>query len=165
MEVLPPAPDAANAWLAHHVALLIDSHRRLTGRELAVSGTTPAERAHALYCASFVVLSHDGATDPAFTYANLAAQRLFAMPWERIVGMPSRYSAEAPARDERQRLLDRVSRFGYIDDYQGVRVAGTGERFLIRKATVWNLADGAGAAVGQAATFAEWSPLPPQGDR
>ncbi|MDK9726348.1 MAG: MEKHLA domain-containing protein [Sterolibacteriaceae bacterium MAG5] len=160
MDFPAPEPSPANGWWEHHAALLIDSHRRLTGRELAVVGVTSEEKARHLYQAPFVVLSHDGGTDPVFTYANLTAQRLFALPWERIVGMPSRYSAEAPARKERQRLLAQVARFGYIDDYQGVRIASTGERFLIRRATVWNLLDADGKPVGQAASFAEWTPLP-----
>lgn len=160
MDSPAPEPSPANRWLEHHAALLIDSHRRLTGRELPISGTTPEERARDLYEAPYVVLSHDGGEDPRFTYANATAQRLFVLPWAKIVGMPSRYSAEAPARDERQRLLDRVARFGYIDDYQGVRIASTGERFLIRRATVWNLVDADGKLVGQAAGFAEWTPLP-----
>lgn len=165
MDFPAPDPSPANGWLERQATLLIDSHRRLTGRGLAVAGATPEERAHLLYHAPFVVLSHDGAADPVFTYANLTAQRLFVLPWRRIVGMPSRYSAEAPARDERQRLLERVARQGYIDDYQGVRIASTGERFLIRRATVWNLTDADGRPVGQAASFAEWTPLPAGDDR
>lgn len=155
----PSAPDAANAYRAEHVALLLRSHRHFTGRDLLPPQPSPAAAAQALYHASFVVLSHDGDADPRFTYANLAAQRLFAMPWADIVGMPSRYSAEAPARDERQRLLERVVRDGYIDDYQGVRIARGGARFLIRAATVWNLVDEAGMLVGQAAAFADWTLL------
>lgn len=160
MDSPAPEPSPANGWRERHATLLIDSHRRLAGRELAVAGAIPEEKARHLYHAPFVVLSHDGTADPVFTYANLTAQRLFVLPWSRIVGMPSRFSAEVPARDERQRLLERVARFGYIDDYQGVRIASTGERFLIRRATVWNLVDADGGPVGQAACFAEWTPLP-----
>lgn len=154
-----PAPDDTNDFHGKHAALLIESFRRVVGRDLLPSAPTKKAMAHALYHAPFVVLSHDTNADPAFTYANLAAQRLFVMPWEEIVGMPSRYSAEVPARDERQRLLDRVAQHGYIDDYQGVRIASSGERFLIRKATVWNLTDGAGRKLGQAATFSAWEAL------
>jgi len=157
----PCEPDATNDYLGEQAALLIGSYRRLTGHDLLAATASFKDMARALYRAPFVVLSHDTNEDPLFTYANLAAQKLFAMPWEQIVGMPSRYSAEAPARDERQRLLDRVAEYGYIDDYQGVRVAQTGDRFLIRKATVWNLIDATGNKVGQAATFSAWQPLPP----
>ncbi len=49
-----------------------------------------------------------------------------------------------------------VTRYGFIDDYAGVRIARTGRRFRIRQATVWNLFDEHGQRCGQAATFARW---------
>jgi PAS domain-containing protein len=121
-------------------------------------GESPATAARRLYDAPFVVLAHDTAPDPRFTYANRAAQRLFEMPWSELVGLPSRLSAEAPAREERQRLLERVAATGYIDDYSGVRLAKSGRRFRILRATVWNLHDPDGRPLGQAATFADWEP-------
>lgn len=154
-----PEPAPENAWLAAHADMLLASYRRWLGKDL-LEAADAAPLAARLYHAPFVVLSHDNAADPRFTYANLAAQRLFEMPWAEIVGLPSRYSAEAPAREERERLLRRVAEFGYIDDYQGVRVAKSGRRFLIEQATVWNLFDGQGGKVGQAATFATWRVLP-----
>lgn len=153
-------PAADNAFQRAHASLLIESFRRLTGRDLLPADAADvAESARRLYHAPFVVLSHDTAPDPVFTYANLAAQRLFEMPWDRIVGMASRYSAEPLAREERQRLLACVASHGYIDDYSGVRVSSTGKRFLVRDATVWNLVDAAGKLLGQAATFADWTAL------
>jgi len=146
--------------LAHHTRLLVASYRRLTDRDLIAPGLTASEAAEAVYTAPFVVLSHDDGADPRFTYANLAAQRLFEMDWGEIVGLPSRLSAEPMERSERQRLLDAVSQQGYIDDYSGIRIAKSGQRFRIRQATVWNLIDEAGAVVGQAATFADWQVLP-----
>lgn len=154
-----PAPDESNDYLAGHARLLLQSYRRLTGRDLLPPGLATAEAARRLYQASFVVLAHDTAADPRFTYANLTAQQLFAMPWRQIVGMPSRYSAEPLLREERQRLLERVARTGYIDDYQGVRIAASGQRFLVRQATVWNLSDESGRPQGQAASFATWEAL------
>jgi len=157
MLLAEPKPD--NGFQAAHARLLLDNYRRLTGFLLVPDDSPPETQARALYEAPFVVLSHDTAADPVFSYANLTAQRLFAMPWNEIVGLPSRYSAEAPARDERQRLLELVARQGYIDDYRGVRIAKTSQRFLIEQATVWNLTDEAGAPAGQAASFARWLPL------
>lgn len=156
---LIPEPGPDNAWLAAHAARLLDSYRHWLGKDLIDAGSDPAEAAERLYRAPFVVLSHDTAADPCFTYANLAAQALFEMPWAEIVGLPSRYSAEALVREERERLLRRVAEFGFIDDYRGVRVAKSGRRFQIERATVWNLVDAHGARVGQAATFAAWRPL------
>lgn len=59
-------------------------------------------------------------------------------------------------RDERRRLLDSVTRNGYIDDYAGIRVARSGRQFRVEAATVWNLADDAGHNAGQAAMFSRW---------
>ncbi len=154
-----PAPD--NAWLATHAALLLCSYRHWTGRDLIDSRLTGTEAARALYHAPFVVLSHDTAPDPRFNYANLAAQRLFELPWSRIVGMPSRLSAEPLEQEARARLLDAVTRQGYTDDYSGVRITASGRRFLIRQATVWNLVDADGRLLGQAASFARWEFLSP----
>jgi hypothetical protein len=143
-----------------HAALLLASHHALTGRPLLpiLPAETQDQAAWRLYAAPFVVLAHDTSVDPLFTYANLAAQRLFEMHWDEIVGLPSRLSAEAPARAERERLLERVAAQGFIDDYTGVRIAKSGRRFRIQRATVWNLVDPSGRRVGQAATFADWVP-------
>lgn len=149
-------PQKSNGYLDALARRLVESHRRLTGRDLLAAVEAVGR---ALYHAPFVVLAHDAGDDPRFTYANLAAQALFELPWPEIVGMPSRYSAEPVAREERQRLLERVGRDGYIDDYNGVRVAKSGRRFMIRRATVWNLRDADGNQTGQAATFSEWQML------
>ncbi len=154
-------PGPENDYLAGHAALLLHSHRHWTGRDLVDPGLAPAQAARALYHAPFAVLSHDAAAEPRFTYANLAAQRLFEMPWSEIVGLPSRRSAEPVAQAERERLLARVAQQGYIDDYSGVRIAGSGRRFRIRRATVWNLLDAAGRPCGQAACFGDWEALQP----
>ncbi len=154
-----PEPTSDNDWLAGHAMLLRTSYLRWTGKDLLAPGANAGQVAHALYHAPFVVLSHDTAADPCFTYANLTGQRLFEMPWSEIVGLPSRFSAEAPVREERERLLAQVATHGYIDDYQGVRVARSGRRFLIRSATVWNLVDAGGDKVGQAAAFSDWQTL------
>jgi hypothetical protein len=151
-------PSVANHYLPDHASLLLSSYRQLIGRPLLPAHPSPAAMAEALYNAPFVVLSHDTASDPVFTYANRTAQALFEMPWIEIVGMPSRFSAEPLLREDRQRLLDQVARNGYIDDYRGVRVARSGRRFQVHRATVWNLLGPDGLA-GQAATFADWTPI------
>jgi len=83
--------------------------------------------------------------------------QLFEMSWDELIRTPSRFTAEAPVRDERERLLAQVSRQGYIDDYVGVRISGNGRRFRIEKATVWNLTGKDGQVAGQAATFDRWT--------
>ncbi|TCS69015.1 MEKHLA domain-containing protein [Sulfuritortus calidifontis] len=152
-------PCAANGWQAEHAGLLLRCHRHWTGRDLIDPGLPPQEAARALYHAPFVVLAHDTAADPRFSYANLSAQRLFEMPWAEIVGLPSRYSAEPMLRAERERLLERVRDHGFIDDYSGIRIARSGLRFSIGAATVWNLFDEQGNPAGQAASFGDWQYL------
>jgi len=150
-----PSPD--NAFQFRHAELLIDSFRTLLKRDLLAPTATDIGRV--LYEAPMVVLAHDTANDPLFFYGNLAAQRQFEMEWQELVRLPSRFSAEPVAREERQRLLDLVTRQGFIEDYAGVRIAKSGKRFLIEQATVWNLLGPRSQVVGQAAAFNRWTPL------
>jgi PAS domain S-box-containing protein len=129
--------------------LLTGSYLRLVGRRLATG-----EGATWLYMrASFCLLAHDGAEDPRFIYANKAAQACFGYEWDEFIGLPSRLSAEAPELAERERLLEAVRREGFIEDYRGVRVTKSGQRFLVEQAVVWELIDEAGKRHGQAALF------------
>lgn len=148
-----PAP--GNAFHAAQAALLLDSYRALMQRDL-LHPASPGEIGRTLYEAPMVVLAHDTAADPVFFYGNLAAQQLFEMDWEELVRLPSRFSAEPVAQEERQRLLDLVARQGYIDNYAGIRIAKSGKRFRIEQATVWNLLGPSGQVVGQAAAFDRW---------
>ncbi|MEH3119196.1 MAG: MEKHLA domain-containing protein [Methylorubrum populi] len=135
-------------------ALLTGSFLHLVGRPLVPEpGLGPGW----LYAgAPFAVLAHDTSPDPLFVYANRAAQSAFGYTWDAFVGMPSRLSAEAPERAERQRLLDAVARDGFVSGYAGIRVARDGRRFPVTDGVVWQLVDEAGGVHGQAATF----PLP-----
>ena len=143
--------------LADHVELLRDSLLRLTGRDLLDYPGASTDPETAAFEAPFALLSHDTQDDPIFTYGNRTALQLFELDWTAFTALPSRLSAEPLARDERQRLLDRVTRYGYIDDYSGVRVSATGRRFSITGATVWNLTSSDGAYAGQAAMFSKWT--------
>lgn len=149
-------PDLSNHFQVDHAERLRLTFHALTGRHLLDPSLSPLAAAKALFRAPFVVLSHDAAPDPILTYGNQAALDLFALSWEELTRMPSRLTAEAPDRAERARLLDQVRTRGFIDDYAGVRVASTGQRFRIQGATVWNLTDSKGQRVGQAATFRHW---------
>ncbi|MCG2576565.1 MEKHLA domain-containing protein [Dechloromonas sp. XY25] len=139
------------------LALIADSYARLLGRPLvdADGGIGPV-----LWEAPRVIVAHGTEADPVFFYGNRLALRAFDMEWEDFVQLPSRYSAEPLAREERARLLERVTRDGYIDDYAGVRISAKGQRFRIENAIVWNLIDAAGQVHGQAATFENWLALP-----
>ena len=135
-------------------ALLASSYARLVRRPLVADGQDAAW----LYNdAPFAVLAHNTAPDPVFVYANRTAQACFEYDWNEIVSLPSRLSAEAPNREERQRLLDAVTRDGFISDYRGMRIAKSGRRFWIEGGTVWQLIDEAGTPQGQAALFTSWT--------
>jgi hypothetical protein len=144
-----------------HAMLMVSSHQRLVGRPLLARspGETDEALAGRLYTAHFGLLSHDDQPDPCFNYANLVAQQLFERSWNELVGMPSRLSAEAPERAERDRFLASVAAHGYVDDYSGIRIAKSGRRFRILRATVWNLVDATGRRVGQAAAIRAWEPV------
>jgi hypothetical protein len=134
----PAAPTPANDFLGNHVRLMRDSLRRWTGRDLVPRGVTEQKAARWLYHAPFAVVSHNAEPDPVFTYGNLTALRLFEMSWEEFTRLPSRLSAEPMNQQERTRLLEQVTRHGWVDSYSGVRISARGRRFLIRNATVWN---------------------------
>lgn len=142
--------------IIEHSILLAESYARVTGGQLIKNLGDDRQLARALFDAPFVVLSHGAEDDPIFNYANAAALALFKYEWAEFMQLPSRLSAEQPNREERARLLKRVTEQGFIDDYSGVRIAKDGTRFLIEKATVWNLLDEEGCFCGQAATFSNW---------
>jgi len=152
--LLEPSP--AHRYPVEHTERLRRTFHALTGRDLIDPTLSPEAAAEALFHAPFVVLSHAAAADRLLTYGNRAALELFALTWEELTQMPSRLTAEAPDRAERARWLAQVAARGFIDDYAGVRIARTGRRFLIQRATVWNLTDDQGRRCGQAATFREW---------
>ena len=141
--------------------LIVASCRRLTGRELPLAPTE--DLATALWLAPAAIVAHGTEDDPVFFYGNRLALELFAMDFTGFTRLPSRFSAEPLLREERARLLDRVGRDGFIDDYSGIRIAASGRRFRIERATVWNLVDDEGQGHGQAAMFERWTPVAPAG--
>jgi PAS domain S-box-containing protein len=140
--------------------LLTGSYQRLVGRALLPGTVAACDASRWLYEeAPFVLLAHDASPDPLFIYANRAAQRRFEYSWEEFVGMPSRLSAEAPNRDERQAFLDQVLQQGFADNFRGQRITKSGRRFWIEAATVWNLIDVDGNLRGQAALVPRWTDI------
>jgi len=134
--------------------LIQSSYQRLLGVGLADAALSSQEACQWLYAeAPFCLLAHDASDDPRFTFANLAAQRCFEYEWGELVGMPSRLSAEAPNRAEREALLATVASQGYASGYRGLRIAKSGQRFWIEDVTVWNLVDTQGRKHGQAACY------------
>ncbi|WP_026610906.1 MEKHLA domain-containing protein [Methylocaldum szegediense] len=151
-----PEPSEENSFLADHVAILRDSYRHWTGRELVDPRMNHHEAARYLFFAPFAVLSHDTAKDPIFNYANRTAMSLFGMNWAEFTAFPSRLSAERHNQENRERLLAEVMECGYVEDYRGIRISKHGRRFLIEHVTIWNLLDARGVFSGQAARFSDW---------
>jgi MEKHLA domain len=141
---------------AEFFCLLTDSYRQLVGKSLVPDGMSASEGAAWLYdVAPFGILAHDASPDPIFVYGNMRAQTIFGYNWDELTALPSRLSAQAPERSERQAFLDQVARDGFVTGYRGVRITKSGMRFWIEHATVWQLMDSAGNYQGQAAMIPE----------
>jgi len=137
--------------------LLSDSYLAVTNKPLVPAEYEGPAAARWLYeDAPFGLLAHNTDPDPRFIYANRTAQSCFEYDWDEFTALLSRFSAEMPDREERQRLLDRAARDGYISDYRGVRVAKSGRRFRVERVTLWQLIDRHGKLHGQAALIPEW---------
>ena len=134
-------------------ALLVSSFAQLTGQVLMAPGPDLAKR---LYQAPFALLSHGMQEDPIFRYANQMALELWQMTWDEMTAMPSRLSAEPMLREERDRLLKEAYKQGYIDTYEGIRIAKNGQRFMIRDTVLWNVVDSQGVQHGQACVIRKW---------
>jgi hypothetical protein len=130
--------------------------KRFTGRNLLPGNFSATELAQKLFEAPFVVVSHGTEADPILNYGNHSALTLWEMSWEEFTSTPSRLTAETPNREERARVLDAVTRRGFVDDYSGVRISKSGRRFEISRATIWNLISKDGAPCGQAAMLPQW---------
>jgi hypothetical protein len=151
-----PEPKPYNHFLRGHGNLLLSSFQRLTGKNLLKQEYSSEDSYRVLFEAPFCVVSHNTEDDPIFNYANQAALSVFEMSWPEFTCLPSRKSAESINREDRDRLLARVSKNGFIDDYQGVRISSSGTRFWIEEATVWNLINECGGYCGQAAVLYNW---------
>jgi hypothetical protein len=147
------------AWLVRHIRLLRTSYQHWTGKALIETDVGDDDAVQFLDLARFAVVSHDTQSDPIFNYGNKLALQLFEMDWETLTKLPSRLSAEPLIQVERERLLGRVRKHGYIEDYNGIRISSSGKRFMIRDATVWNMLDEDGKPYGQAALIKEWQYL------
>ena len=145
---IPPAYRSQH--MRRRIGLVASSFERLLGRPLALIRNDVVA---SLWDAPANIVAHGMEADPLFFFGNRRALETFESDVVAFTMMPSRLSAEAPLRDERQALLERVAREGFIDDYAGVRITASGRRFRIERAIVWNIIDEAGSRHGQAATF------------
>jgi PAS domain-containing protein len=146
------------AFLARHSHLLMNSYQHWTGDSL-IEDTQDVIQG--LMNTPFAIASHQAGDDPMFNYANHQALALFKMAPEEILGLPSRFSAEAMLREARAEFLHQVATHGFIENYAGVRIAKDGSRFLIEQATVWNVVDLSSPkqVLGQAVIIKAWHEL------
>jgi hypothetical protein len=150
MQNLPPSDPA----LGERLRLIVESYRRLTGKELIANAPTDiAKLREAIWNAPRAIVAHGTEDDPVFFYGNRLALQLFEMSFEEFTRLPSWFSAEPLAREDRAKLLEKVMRQGYVDNYSGMRIASSGRRFMILDGTVWNLIDDRSRHHGQAAVF------------
>lgn len=141
------------------VSILLLSHRRAFDCPLLASdrpGTSRRLTAQELFNSSMAVLAHNNAGDPALTYANATALRLWKRPWNEMVGMPSRLTAAQSERKERAASLKQALAIDAINTYSGIRVDRCGRQFMIHNARIWTLWDEEGRRCGQAAAFSSW---------
>ncbi|MEK8132886.1 MEKHLA domain-containing protein [Paenibacillus filicis] len=141
-----------------HALRVIDSYRHWTGRRLVEEGEagTAADR---LFQAPLYILSHGMEEDPVLNFGSRLALELWEMDWQTFIRMPSRLTAEPMERDAREAFMRAVREQGFVSDYTGVRISGSGRRFMIAEATVWNVLDEAGIRCGQAAMFSRYLDL------
>jgi hypothetical protein len=136
------------------LAIIAASFERLAGRALIEPSLDGIEQA--MWDAPRAIVAHGTEAEPLFFYGNRVALELFAMTATEFIGLPSHRSAEPALREARARMLAALEKSGIVEGYSGLRIAADGRRFMISRATVWNLVDEHGGRHGQAATFAEW---------
>ena len=153
-------PPVDFAWIQR----LLDSHALWLKQELIDRSGDIEAQSGRLFLAPFVVASHLDSADPILNYGNRQALDLWETTWEEFTATPSRLTAEPGLRDERARMLQRVTARGFVDNYRGVRISRTGQRFLVQHATVWNVVDEDENRLGQADAFSDWTPLVPLRD-
>ncbi len=141
--------------------LLGQSFERLTGRPLlADTQVQDPGFAQALFHAPLPLVSHGTQADPVFCYANLAALTLWGMDWDSFTALPSRHSADPSAQiqADRSHVLAQAAARGWVDDYAGLRVSATGQRFEISQTILWTVSDLVGRVQGQAALIGRVTP-------
>lgn len=149
-------PSLENHFYAQHLERLLKSLRQVSGIDLTGGSSDWPDIAKNWYYADTPLLSHGTEADPILNYGNLKTLELFELDWPALVQMPSRLTAEAPERAERERLFQQVAEKGYIDNYRGIRISSSGKRFLIEAAVVWTVRDPNGQILGQAAHLPRW---------
>lgn len=135
-----------------HIKNILNSFQRLTGRSLIKRISADKDYLE-VENGNFVLVSHNCLKDPVFNYGNQFALRLWEMKWDEFIKTPSKKTAEPDLRESRSKMLKTVSKKGYFNQYEGIRVSSSGKRFKIRNAVIWNVKDDKENFIGQAAYF------------
>jgi len=151
-------PNKMNYFFYEHIAILDANLQRFSRRSLMDGSEQGEQLAKMVFEAPFAVISHNSDNDSVFNYGNRTAMKLFEVSWQDLINMPSRLSAEVENREERTKLLAKVTKNNFIDDYSGIRISAKGKRFQIENAVVWNLYHH-DSYYGQAAMFSQWKML------
>ena len=136
-----------------HVKHLLDSYESFVKQDLIERSGDMKIDFEIINNSSFIVVSHNGAIDPVLNFGNKSALNLWELSWEDFTSTPSRKTAELDLREKRQEMLLIAEKNGFFDDYEGIRVSSSGKRFKIKQAVIWNVVNGKGDKIGQAATF------------
>ena len=140
--------------IQQHVRLLTQSYCALFERPIIDGVDEPSVQQ--VCNADFALVSHGTEADPLFNFGNDLALTLFERSFEDFVQLPSRKSSGQTRDEDRIRLLDEVTRNGFIENYSGVRVSASGRKFEISNAVVWKVDDEHGIYQGQAAKISTW---------
>ena len=144
-----------------HVEILLDSFKKKVGRNLIPRSGNPIEDLKSVEKADFVLVSHDAQEDPVLNYGNPKALSLWEMSWNEFIQTPSKETAEAEEREDRKQMLEEALQNGFFENYEGVRISKSGNRFRIKSALIWNVEDHEGNSLGQAAVFDKYEELVP----
>jgi hypothetical protein len=139
--------------------IILNSYQKLLGKDLINRQVSEEEQAKNLFLSPFVVLAHGIQSDPIYTYGNQIALQLWERNGDELRKMPSRLSAEAILREDRQIIIETTQKQGFMANFQGIRISKTGKRYQIKDITLWNLMDEQDQYTGQAATFSQWELL------
>ena len=150
---MKPSERADDSFRACRAREILDSYRRLLGRELLPRSGEATEDARRLFDLPLAVLAHDASPAPLLDWANLAAARAFDSTPESLLGRPSAATAPADAAADRRALFDVLARQGFVTGYSGVRISLTGRRFVIDDVTVFEVTDATGRPAGHAAVI------------
>ncbi|SRR5258708_5168625 len=135
------------------IAQIDECFRALTGEHLPCPPGIPDRYQWLHEHAPYSILAHNAEADPHFIYANRYALACFKYTAEEMLSLPSRLSAVAQDRAQRERLLQDVTHDGIAYNYTGPRVDKYENRFMIYDGIVWQLQSGQGVVWGQGALF------------